>query len=50
MWLIAVLGLALPSSELTVIQGIAGIVCALGLLFYRPDPLHSSTKSTGIHP
>lgn len=48
-WLIAVLGLALPSSELTVILGIAGIVCALGLLFYRPDPLHSSTNGTSIH-
>lgn len=48
-WLIAALGLALPSSELTVILGITGMLCTLGLLFYRPDPLHSSTNGTSIH-
>ena len=49
-WLITTLGLALPSSAVTVILGIAGMLGAVGLLFYRPDLQLPSRKSSGIRP
>ncbi|MCT3351171.1 hypothetical protein EFP34_11700 [Lacticaseibacillus paracasei] len=37
-WLLALLGLLLPASSLTVGLAIAGVLCATLLLFYHPEP------------